>query len=96
MIGKDTLFCDGHTWNGSVPMCPGECCEATLSYKSRKKTIINQKNFFGMIISPVPPSRPLLEVKVAGVSTSILKPGTMALITCTAQVHYLKINKFAN
>merc|ERR1711997_1264767 len=55
MIGKGTLFCDGHTWNGSVPMCP------------------------------VPPSRPLLEVKVAGVSTSILKPGTMALITCTAQ-----------
>ena len=23
MLGKNTLFCDGHTWNGSVPFCPG-------------------------------------------------------------------------
>ena len=50
MIGKDTLFCDGHTWNGSVPMCPGECCEATLSYKRRTRFFLNQKNLFGMII----------------------------------------------
>ena len=24
MMGEDTLFCDGHSWNGSVPFCPGE------------------------------------------------------------------------
>ena len=36
--------------------------------------------------SPVPPSPPLLEVKVGGVSSSMLKPGTLALISCTAQV----------
>ena len=24
MVGKETLFCDGHTWNGSVPFCAGD------------------------------------------------------------------------
>ena len=66
-------------------------------YHTREeKNDYKSKDFLAWLFSPVPPSRPLLEVKVAGVSTSILKPGTMALITCTAQVHHLKLNMFAN
>ena len=51
-------------------------------------------NSMNCIFSPVPPSPPLLEVKVGGVSSSRLKPGTLALITCTAQVYYYNLKLF--
>ena len=33
MVGKETLFCDGHTWNGSVPFCAGDSYQSGRDWK---------------------------------------------------------------